>query len=488
VVNDEVMDTPPEPPPEEVPPARDDEAPVAVRPRVVEETASDHPPVVEMPPRVIEQTASDHPPVAEAPREEAPAPKRRWLRALVALVGVLLAAAVALVLIAPVYIRDRIHEEARARGMVLVFRDVDVGLSRVVLGGVKISLVGVPDLEAQAERIEVDHTDWEPKAVRARGLSISMLGTAVLEHLATWKAANPRALAAPIEGEGATVEWHPVKGADTALSFGNARVSVSDDEGSVAAGEVVFNGRSAGPVQLSWLSEGGGFVVAIRPQAPPLSALTIDVVSAKDAPAKERPRVRLALARTPLAPLQKALGLPKGSEGIQAEGEVDLPLPSLESPAKVEGSMRLSVQGYVPPHPRELDGILFGDVTKVRADFALAPDFAEAKLSQVQVEAGALLLAGLGSVEREGFDANVSLTLKGSIPCTALATSVAVANLGQELGKLAGGLAAGALRGNVFVVLSVDAKASDIQNAKIDKSARVACKMSLPKLPTIILN
>lgn len=502
-----MMDTPPEPPPEEVPPANEDEAPaavrpreiersvprtidetevdeapVAVRPRLVDETAPDLPPVAEAPPKATVVTAPEQPKAAEAAREEARAPKRRWLRAALVILGVLVVAAVALALVAPIYIEDRIHEEARARGVVLAFRDVDVGLSEVVLDGVRVSLVGVPDLEAQAERIEVGHDDWVPRSVRARGLSIALLGTGVLDQLSAWKSANPKALSAPLEAEGATVEWHPVKGAAAALTFGDARVAVSPEEGIIGAKQAVFMSRAAGPVQIAWTSEDGGFEVAIRPQAAPLSAIKVDIVSAKDASARERPRVKMALARTPLAPLQKALGIPKGSEGIQVEGEVEMPLPSLESPAKVEGSVRLSVKGYVPPHPKELNGILFGDVTKVRADFALAPDFSEAELSQVQVEAGALLLTGLGSVERDGFDANVSLTLKGAIPCTSLATSAAVANLGRDLGKIAGGLAAGALRGNVSVLLSVEAKASDIQNAKISQSARVGCKVSLPGL------
>jgi hypothetical protein len=103
------------------------------------------------------------------------------------------------------------------------------------------------------------------------------------------------------------------------------------------------------------------------------------------------------------------------------------------------------------------------------------------------VEAGALVLRGLGDVDRDGFDATVSLTLKGTIPCTSLATSAAVAHLGQDWGKLAGGLASGALRGNVSVVLTVEAKASDLKSAKIEKSARIGCKVSVPGLPTIVI-
>lgn len=515
------MDTPPEPPPEEGPPANDeapaavrprpidetavDEAPAAVRPRPVDETAVDEAPVA-VRPRSVDETAPDPPPVIAAPPVAAggpsaegpsggkappvagPAPRKRtWPRVVAGIAVVLLGAAVAVALLAPGYVKGRVEEEARARGILIVFRDVDVGFSRLQLDGVRLSLSGVPDLEATAERIEVDLVDWQPQAVRARGLSISMFGTGVVDHLSAWKAANPKALAAPLEAESAVVDWHPAKGADAALSFGGSRVSVKADEGKIESAQAVFVGRAAGPVNVAWTTEDGGLAVQIRPQAAPLSAVKIDIVAAKDASPRERPQVKLSLARTALGPLQAALGIPKGSEGLEAEGEVTMPLPSLEQPAPIEGSIRLTVKGYVPPHPKELDGILFGNVTKVRADFTLAPDFGKAKLAQVQVEAGALALRGLGDVDREGFDAMVALTLKGTIPCTALATSAAVAHLGQEWGRLAGGLASGALRGNVSVVISVEAKASDLQNAKIDKSARLGCKVSVPGLPTIVI-
>jgi hypothetical protein len=145
------------------------------------------------------------------------------------------------------------------------------------------------------------------------------------------------------------------------------------------------------------------------------------------------------------------------------------------------------VKGYTPPHPRELDGILFGDTTTVRSKFQLAADLGSVKLTTLTVEAGALSLTGAGDVVREGLDARVSLKLKGAIPCTSLATSAAVARLGGGLGRLAGGLAAGAVTGNVSVALSVDGKASDVKGAKITQSARIGCKVSIPGLPTLIL-
>lgn len=462
-----------------------DEAPVALRPRRAAEDAAKPADTEEPPP--VEETVPELPEVEQAPKEPEKPRRRTWLRVLVAFVGVLLGAGIALAVIAPRYVRDRVVEEARALGLVITFKDVDVGFERVSLDKVTLSLVGVPDMEAQADRIEVDLLDWQPRAVRAKGLSMALVGTSVLEQLSAWKNAHPKALAAPFDAEAATIDWHPSKGVDKALSFADARVTVDPKKGLIESKQTVFLGRDAGPVKTNWESDDIGFSVEMQPRAAPLSAIHIDITAAKDASPRERPNVTVTLARTKLAELQTALGLPKGSDALEAEGEVKMPLPSLDKPAPIEGSIRLSVKGYVPPHPRELDGILFGNVTKVRSDFTVEPDFSRAKLSQVQVEAGALALRGLGDVDRDGFDATVALTLKGTIPCTALATSAAVAHLGAEWGKLAGGLASGALRGNVLVVLTVETKASDIASAKIEKSARLGCKISVPGLPVIVI-
>lgn len=417
---------------------------------------------------------------AEAPatvRRGAPR-KRRWVWAVVVLLGVLVGAAVAVVLLAPGYLKARVVEEARARGVLLAFADAEYGLSKIVLRDVSLGLSGVPDFRAKAGRVEVDLEDYQPRAVRAGELSVTMTGTDVLAQLGAWKAKHGAALSAPLSARGASVDWHPLPGVDAGLSLLNAAVDVDAEKGTIDAADARMLGRAAGPTRVTWTTPTDGFVVEIRPGAPPLSAVSMVVTSAK-----EGPRLKLVLARTALRPLQAALGVPAGSEGIEAEGEIEMPVPSLAKPAPIEATVRMSVKGYVPPHPKELDGILFGDVTKVSAKAVIAADFSAAKLSGVAVEAGALSLSGTGNVAREGLDARVSLKLTGSIPCTALATSAAVAHLGAAWGRLAGGLAAGALQGSVSVALSVEALASDIKGAKIDKSARLGCKVSLPGLP-----
>ncbi|MFO0589141.1 MAG: hypothetical protein U0441_16435 [Polyangiaceae bacterium] len=439
---------------------------------------------------LADSRAPDKAPPPEAPRPTVPDPEppkvpSRWgkwlLRGALAIVGVLGAAALAIVIFGPGYARGRILEEAQARGVVLAFGDVDLGWTKIRLHDARVALSGVQDFEAAASSIDVDIADGQPRSIVAHDLSITLTGTEVLTDLGAWKNAHAAALAAPFSAEGAHVEWHPSSGAAAALSLDDAKVSVDPQKGSIDAGATKFIGRDAGPVTLAWSAPAEGFVVDIQPLEAPLSAAHIQVRGAKDGP-----RVKLTLARTALGPLQSALGIPKGSEGLQADGEVEMPVPSLAKPAPVTGTLRLAVKGYTPPHPRELDGILFGDTTTVKSKFEVAADLGSAKLTDLTAEAGALSLSGGGELTREGLDARVQLKLKGSIPCSSLATSAAVSRLGSGLGRLAGGLAAGALTGNVGVSISVDARASDVKGAKITQSARIGCKVSIPGVGSIV--
>jgi len=421
------------------------------------------------------------PTVVTKPRPE-PRRKRRWVRGVAVFFGVLIGVAIVVVLIAPGYLRGRVVDEARARGILLSFGAADFDFSRIDLRDVKVSLAGVSDFEASATVIEVDIEEWEPRAIRAGGLTMALSGTDVISALGAWKTAHPTALVAPVRGVDAHVEWRLVKGTEATLVLDRARVAIDPEKGSIDAISARVAGRDAGPVKVAWTMPAEGFVVEIQPLSPPLSAIHAEVRSAK-----EGARIKLVLERTPLAPLQAALGLPKGAEGIVADGEVEMPLPSLEHPAPIDGTLQMTVKGFVPPHPRDLDGILFGDTTAVRSKFLLAADLSSARLTGVTVEAGALALTGTGDVVREGFDARVSMKLKGSIPCTMLATSAAVARLGRDWGGLAGGLLGGALKGNVGVHLSIEAKASDIKSAKIVHSASIGCKVAIPGLPEIVI-
>jgi len=161
----------------------------------------------------------------------------------------------------------------------------------------------------------------------------------------------------------------------------------------------------------------------------------------------------------------------------------DLPEMTLSGNAVVDvskkepsGTFSALLDGYIPPHPRELNGIVFGKKTKVTGSFHL--EGKTIKLDSIAIEAGAFKLAGAGklTLDNGGF---MTLELKGSVPCADLASSAIGSHLGSAAGLITGGLASGRLGGTVGVNVSVEAKLTDIEHAKVIPSAYISCKLSL---------
>jgi hypothetical protein len=143
------------------------------------------------------------------------------------------------------------------------------------------------------------------------------------------------------------------------------------------------------------------------------------------------------------------------------------------------GHARLELKGYVPPHPVELDGFVFGDVTVLETDLRFGSGLDEASLENTSVTAGKFVLEGSGNVAREADGARVTLDLRGTLPCDALASASAESRLGRLLGRAAGKKAGiAALRlvgGSVAVRVQVDAKTAKLPDARVERSIGVGC-------------
>lgn len=132
--------------------------------------------------------------------------------------------------------------------------------------------------------------------------------------------------------------------------------------------------------------------------------------------------------------------------------------------------------GYVPPHPKELDGILFGDKTTVDTHGAITLGAAPtASFDSIKVKAGGLSLAGTGTADAE----RASIVLKGSIPCSMLAASAAENDLGALIGPLASLVARHNLAGSVALKLTIEIPLANPGAAKVEKSALPSCSIVL---------
>jgi hypothetical protein len=217
------------------------------------------------------------------------------------------------------------------------------------------------------------------------------------------------------------------------------------------------------PATLEEVSiETKGKVLAVAIPSEPELALALDT---------DALTVDVALTRVTAEKLAKELGWsrPPGFF-LSATAKVNLSGPN---PA---GSFDATLEHYIPPHPIELNGIVFGDATKANGDFVM--DGSRVDITRLHVAAGALVLEGKGKATLED-GGRVDLTLSGSVPCNALAVSAVGAHLGMGAALLTGHLAAGHITGSVGVGLTVTLRARDAAHPEIHPSAQLHCGLKI---------
>ncbi|WP_437719758.1 hypothetical protein [Sorangium sp. So ce861] len=435
---------------------------------------------------------------AAAVDRAAPRGKRRRRALIAALVAVaaVAAAVAALLVLGPPALRRHIVAEARARGVALDPGAIDVGLGAVRLRGARFSLLGVRGLSGTVARATIALRGLSPAGIAADGVELTAVGIDALEGLPAWVAQHgPRAASLP-------------------LTTGRVRLGLRDRDGGpevLALAEASLVRRAAGAVQGAAAPPPGapGLEAGVLKQARVLVAgkevARTDVAwsigaasislgfggeDAASAPlrAELRPRpspsASIELAPTQLAAVGALLGVDVGASTMVVSGTLELrPAAGADrtalSEAPLEGPIALTVKGFTLPHPRELDGLLFGDTTTVKAEAHIPGDRRRIALSGVEVAAGALKLKGAGTIQRDGADAAIGMDLSGSIPCSLLAGSAAMAHLTGTVGLLARDLVSRTLAGSVAVQVRVDARASRLTAARVNPSAILRCKLRL---------
>ncbi|WP_437617562.1 hypothetical protein [Sorangium sp. So ce1151] len=430
--------------------------------------------------------------------------KRRRRRAVIAalvLLAVLGAAVAALVVLGPPAIRRRIIAEARARGVALEPGVVDLGLGAVRLRDARFSLLGVRGLSGTVARATIELRGLSPARIAADGVDITLVGTDALEGLPAWVAQHgPRAEALPLTTSRVRLGLRDRDGGPEVLALADGSLQ----RRAVASGQGAAAPQPAAP-QPGAPQPGAGVLkqarvlvagkeIARTDVAWSIGATSISLgfggedVAAAPLRAELRPRpspsASIALAPVPLTAVGALLGVDVGAAKMIVSGTLDLRLAegadrTALSQAPLEGPIALTVKGFTLPHPKELDGLLFGDTTTLKADARVSGDRQRVALGDVEVAAGALKLTGTGTIQRDGADASIGMDLSGSIPCSLLAGSAAMSHLTGAVGLLARDLMSRTLAGSVAVRARVDARASRLTAARVTPSAILRCKLRL---------
>ncbi|HOU93802.1 MAG TPA: hypothetical protein PLU22_22280, partial [Polyangiaceae bacterium] len=254
------------------------------------------------------------------------------------------------------YLRRRVREAALGKGFAIEFVAIHASCNRLELEGVTLTLVGVEGIAARLDRIELALDHLEPVAATVHGGRIGLAGSApaLALALAEWTRAHPATYAVPLTADGIGVEWREAATAEPWLTLAGGTVVPNPVGGACAADRAAIGGVDVGRVTAGYRSTEAQIELGFGAQPPAEGPVRIVVRHAATPPV-----ATVTLRPTPLERLARPLGVPLPVSGVTASGAAELALPESLGVGPVTGTLRLVLQGYIPPHPAELDG--FGE-------------------------------------------------------------------------------------------------------------------------------
>jgi ADP-dependent NAD(P)H-hydrate dehydratase / NAD(P)H-hydrate epimerase len=413
--------------------------------------------------------------------------------ALVAAAVGLIGLVVAALLLAKPFMLRTAHAQAREHGFELEIGALDWGIGWVELRSTRFSLIGVSGIGGHADRIQIELALLSPKRIRAQKVEVEVEGSIaiVAVELSEWTKSYPNAYRLPAEADGVAVNWRSAQGGPPWLELRDGAIRPARGGGLFHASDAKLAGFSLGRIGAGWTAEQSTVALGFGETDVERAPIRATINHAADPPSGD-----ITLLQTDIAKLSDPFGVKIPLQNVSASGEAKLVFQRGRADGIVTGAFKSRLHGYVPPHPRELDGFVFGDLTTFDSKFEISEDRTRASLTESVVTAGAFKLSGGGQILRHPDHATINLDLRGNLPCDALAGAAAEsqlgAMLGSALGKLAGRAAKGLVGGSVAVRVKIDADSRDLPGAKLTRTIGVGCglkplalDLDLGKLPPL---
>jgi len=412
--------------------------------------------------------------------------RKRWLPIVALVIGGLVvllavaAAVVALFVLRPM-LRERVVEEAKVRGIELRFDEVEVSWSHLSVYGARFRLIGVNGMAGTVKQIDITTSSFEPTGIALEELHLEVLGSvpSLLLETTEWTKTYPNAFTLPLSARPVSVRWRTTEAEQPWLSLAGGKVGRTETGGDFSVPLATVSGITLGPVGTHWSQEASQIRLGLGDKDAKDTPLAIEVDFNK-----EQPTATIHLEPTPTERLTRPLGAELPLQGVKLSSDVTLTFANKLGTGPVTGSMKVTLDGYVPPHPPELDGFVFGKATLFESDFKVSEDRKSVLLEPANVKAGTFQLKGKGVVQRHPDHAQARFEFQGFLACTALAGAALETHLGQVLSKLPKVLAKQTLQGSVGVTVRVDADSRDLKNAKVLKLIGIGCGLKPIRPPT----
>ncbi len=391
------------------------------------------------------------------------------------LVGSIAALVIAAALLLPDYIEREALRQMRERGLELDSYELEYGWGWVKLTNAKGRLVGVRSLALSFKTIDVELAGREPERIDVSGMDVQASGSAptIALELGAWSKRFPSTYALPLSAAGVAVTWKPDAQGPPWLEMGGGTIAKTPAGTVFAAEHVKVAGTDVGKVGATWTGTSSSVAIGLGETELAKAPLKVEVALST------HPVVTFRLAPTKLEKLAGPFAIELPVENVSGSGEVALTFASQDALLPAEGRAQLALEGWVPPHPIELDGFVFGNVTTFDTKLAISPDAKTVTLTDGKVKAGKFELKGGGSIVREVDHALIHLVFSGNLPCPALAGAAAESRLGHLLGFAAGKIAGAAARqlveGTVAVEVRVDADSQKLKEAKLERRIGIGC-------------
>ncbi len=178
---------------------------------------------------------------------------------------------------------------------------------------------------------------------------------------------------------------------------------------------------------------------------------------------------------------------------VQLSGHAQFDLPFALNPKQPKGHFKFSFEGLNFPVPREVAGLVYDTSPEIEGDVAINRTFTKMKVDKLSFVTGSLRMKGNANVERTGVDTRWRATLRGPLPCDAIAAAAAKIHLqglplGHELAQAAARISKQSIKGSVEILVALDAESKDLTAAKIAKTIGVGCGLKPLPLAGIALD